>query len=519
MRRRRRIDDRRLAPGQSVGRGAGALLAARILVAVAGWAGTVVIARRLTPDAWGGYSFIFGLLGIIGLLVDLQVGRVVLREVLDKGAAAGHVVGSYVTLRVIVSAVAYVFAIGFVVVGNYETEVVWGTVVAGLGFLFVGPANGITLWFNARLLLVPPAVVGIAGALTQLALVFGFALADVDTLVPYAGTALALEMVFLTGMITSMFRYGMRIQLRFDAGQWWIWLKESIPLAIGFGLVNLYYKLDLVMLSQLDTLAAVGRYGIGYKFADLASYLPEALLIPVLTLMVAAWPDRVADVRRHFQQSFVLLFVAALAVGVGFALVAGHAIDILYGSRYASSADAARLLVAGACLQFFSLLCVVTLISVGRNRPYAIAGLIGLALNAALNFALIPAFSFNGSAVATVITEAVVVTLLLLALARIPGVVTVPWAVMARSALAALAMAAAYLAADRFAPWPVATALAAVVFIAVLHLLHAGGPGGLPALLRNVRFEHDEPIELGPLSGSDLGTPIPPAPTTDRRQQ
>jgi O-antigen/teichoic acid export membrane protein len=491
VRRRRGIEGRRSAPRQSVGRGAGALLVARVLIAISGWAGSVVIARHLSPQAWGGYSFIFGLLGIIGLLVDLQVGRVVLREVLAGGDAAGPVVGSYVGLRLVVSTAAFVVAVAFVVIGDYETPVVWGTVIAGLGFLFVGPANGITVWFNARLWLVPTAVVGVTAAVVQLALVLAFALAGTDRLVLFASAALAAEVAYLGGTVAFMIRHGLRIRLRFDAGHWWIWMKESIPLAIGFGLVGLYNKLDIVMLSQLDSLTSVGRYSIGYKFADLASYLPAALLTPVLTLMVAAWPHDEAGLRRHFRQSFVLLFVGAVAVGLGFALVAFHAIDLLYGSEYVTSADAARWLVAGACLQFFSLLCVVTLISVGRNALYAIAGVCGLALNAGLNLVLIPSFSFNGSAVATVITEVAVAALLLVTLARKPGVVTLPWNLMARTALAGIIMTAIYLGVDWLAPWPAAALVAVAGFLGALHLLHCGGPGGLPALLRNARFEHD----------------------------
>lgn len=494
----RDADEPRPTPRYSVGGGASLLLASRLVVAAAGWAGSVVIARQLSTGAWGAYSFIFGLLGIIGLLVDLQVGRIVLRQILDAGEGAGRVVGSYVTFRFVVAVVAYATAAIFVVTGGYPPEVVRGTLVAGLAFLFAATGNGVTIWFNVRLWFRPGAVAAVLAAATQLALVFSLATGDAGTVVTFAGVAVVGDAVILGWRMWALHRYGLRVRMTFDPPMWWTWMRESIPLAIGFGLVTLYYKVDIVMLGQLDTLTSVGQYGIGYKFADVVSFVPEALMTPVMTLMVSAWPHDRAAIRRHFRQSFLLLFIAAVAVSVGFALAAGSAIEALYGARYAPSADAARFLVAGATLQFFSYLCFITLISVGRNIPYTVAGIVGLVLNVAFNLVLIPPYSFNGSAVATVLTEVIVLGLLLVLTARAADVVSVPWAAMARTGVAGAAMAGAYLLAVQLVPWAGAAAVGGLAFLGVLHLLGAEGPGGLPALWRSARFEQDVPPAAAP---------------------
>jgi len=476
-------------PAGSVGRGATVLLAGRVVQAIAGWTGTVVIARELSPSGWGGYSFIFGLLGIIGLVVDLQVGRIVIREVLGAGDRAGRVVGSYVMFRLLIGLIAYVAAVAIVIGGGYSRTVVVGTVVAGLGFLFIAPANGLQIWFEARLWLRPAAVSVVLASTIQLGLVLLVASASHATLVRFAAAATVGQLIIFLWLIRSVFAYHLSVHLNLDPSRWWAWLRESIPLAIGFGLVTLYYKLDIVMLSQLDTLESVGQYSIGYKFADLASYVPFALLTPVLTLMVASWPHDRPSLRNHFRQAFVLLFVAASAISIGFACVAQPAVELLYGSRYEPSVDAARFLVAGASVQFFSYLCFTTLVAIGRNRPYALAALAGLVINAGLNLLLIPSFSFNGSAVATVITEAIVFAILLASLSRSPGIVTFPGGVIARTALAGAGMAGVYVVLVQWVPWPGAALVAGAVFLGLLHLLGADGPGGLRGLVRNARFD------------------------------
>jgi O-antigen/teichoic acid export membrane protein len=511
------VREPRATPRDSVGGGASAMIISRLVVAAAGWTGSLVIARQLSTSAWGGYSFIFGVLGIIGLLVDLQVGRVVLRQVLDPHEDAGRVVGSYVTLRFVISVVAYGAAVAFVVAGGYESQVVAGTAVAGLSFLFAGTGNGLALWFHARLWLRPGAVFAVLAAVSQVTLILVLALGNEASIVKFGATAVVSDAVIVAGRWIWLRKYHLHLHLVVEPGRWWAWIKESIPLAIGFGLVTLYYKVDVVMLGQFDTLASVGRYGIGYKFADVVSFIPLALMTPVMTLMVAAWPHDRDSVRRHYRQSFLLLFIAAVVISAGFALVAQPAVVSIYGDRYASSAWAARFLVGGATLQFFSYLCFITMISIGRRAPYVVAGILGLGLNIALNFALIPAFSFNGSAIATVITEVVVVIYLLVALRETPGIVSVPWAAMVRTVAAGAAMTGVYLAVARIVPWPGAVVAAGVTFVGVLHLLGADGPGGLPTLLRNARFEQDTESAEDVLIERAPGEPVPPAPVPPER--
>ena len=102
---------------------------------------------------------------------------------------------------------------------------------------------------------------------------------------------------------------------------------------------------------------------------------------------------------------------------------------------------------------------------------------------------LIPRYSFNGSAVATVITEIIVSGVLLASLSRTPGIVTIPVGVIVRTAIAGAALAAVYIGLVQLVPWPVAAGVAGAAFLALLHLLGADGPGGLRALVQNARFD------------------------------
>ncbi|MDQ1679143.1 MAG: hypothetical protein QOI42_2, partial [Frankiaceae bacterium] len=112
--------------------GTGTLFASRMVVAALGWAGSLLIFRRLSPNDWGSFSFIFNLLGLLGLVADFQTSRVVVGEVLEAGDDVTGLVGSFVAFRIALGAAMYVLAIAFVVIGGYPHLVIEGVMVGGL---------------------------------------------------------------------------------------------------------------------------------------------------------------------------------------------------------------------------------------------------------------------------------------------------------------------------------------------------------------------------------------------------
>src|SRR5450432_607158 len=97
--------------------GTSVLLGGRIVVAAFGWAGSILIARNLSNNDFGAFAFVFNLLGLLGLVADFQISRIVIGEILEAGDNLGRVVSSFLTFRVALGALMYLLAIGFVLIG------------------------------------------------------------------------------------------------------------------------------------------------------------------------------------------------------------------------------------------------------------------------------------------------------------------------------------------------------------------------------------------------------------------
>jgi O-antigen/teichoic acid export membrane protein len=172
----------------------------------------------------------------------------------------------------------------------------------------------------------------------------------------------------------------------------------------------------------------------------------------------------------------------------------------LFGSDYEQAAGAARIVVIGSALNLFTALFVTTLVSVGRVRIYIVAALVGLLANVAINLVVIPRYSYLGAAWVTLVTEVAVLAVLIRGVLQIPGFHGLPWPVLGRSLIAGVALAAAGAALERVAPWPVAAAVAAIAFVAVLHAIGVGGRGGLRVLPRLLSDEGLPELDAPPPS-------------------
>lgn len=483
------------------------LVLGRYGVAVLGWITTVIIIRTLTPSDFGQYSVVFSVLGIIGIVSELRLSRVVLQRVMRGDDDPNEVVSSYTTLRLVIGAIAYLLAMAVVWIGDYPAQVVQATAVGGLVIIILSGAYGLTLLFEARLWLGSIAASNFWAQVAQLSFTAVVAAIGIGSVILFAWANVVNAVVTALWLLWAL-RNVARVRLRLD-GRWWLeWLKEGAPLAIGAALDTIYFRIDILMLSLLDTFRAVAVYGVGYKFSDLLGAVPVAIVTPAMTLMVQAWPSDTARFRETFRHTLILLAVGSIGAAVGFGVFAEPLLIHLYGNAYAKGADAARLLVAGQALHFFTALGFVTLVSVGRNRLYPIATLTGVALNVALNIVLIPQFSYNGSGWATVITETAVMAVLLSGVARIPGLRPFPWMPIAKCVFAGAVMFAAGEVMLGRVTWPLGGALAGLLYLAVLHVLRVDGPGGLRVLARRIN------VDIGPSSDEVSEPDADPDPST-----
>ena len=470
-----------MAPDRRSVVGSAAFLAvSRLVVSAISYVATALVARTLSVDDWGTYSLVLSLTTVLDFVFDLQVGRLVLKQLAATDGTESHALGSFLALRLTLGALSYGVGVAFVAAGPFPNRVVPAVAVGGTALVFAAGWNAINLFFQARLWFRSVAMVLVAARVVFVGTCVALAAGGTKSPLVFLGATVLTEAIPLP-VLWFVARRHVRMRLAVEPARWVTWIKESAPIAVGAAIGAVYFRIDAVLLSALDSLRAVGLYSVGYKFADVLAYVGAALMAPAYTLLVRAWPDHTSAFAQTWRGAFTLLTVTAAGLATAFAVFAGPTISLLFGARYAPATDAARLIVVGQALRFPTMLLVGTLIAVGRNRPYVVASVVGFVVNVAGNLVVIPHWSYTGAAAMTVATEAGVLVLLGRAVLALPEL-AVPVGVLARTAVASAALAGVGVAVDAVAPWPFAAMAGVVAFAAVLHTIGIDGPGGLRVL-------------------------------------
>jgi O-antigen/teichoic acid export membrane protein len=263
-------------------------------------------------------------------------------------------------------------------------------------------------------------------------------------------------------------------------------LRECAPLALSGFFIMLYFRIDAVMLHALQDDRAVGLYAGIYRVFEAFAMLAVAfrsVLFPVMARAADGPREALAVLCR---KSLRLHLLFTVLVAVFFTVESGTILTIVLGIPYAAAAAGMSVLIWALPGSFMADTLLHLLIAQRRQALGTWAVGATAVFNVALNFALIPRFSFVGASAATVASELVCFGLLF-AIFRsgVPAVSLLrtawPPILAGASAACALAWLAPHLPPD-LAGLAVAGGATCAVYGAALVLLGGLGPADLAAV-------------------------------------
>ena len=180
-----------------------------------------------------------------------------------------------------------------------------------------------------------------------------------------------------------------------------VFRRDVWPIGAGIVLSALYFRIDVFLVQLWSGTESVAFYNAVFRLVEALRLFPAAVLAVMLPSLV-----RAGDLRPLAR---VAIPVTGFAIAAAAALwiAAGRLIPFLYGAAYAAAVPAFRVLLLSFPLLALNFALTHQLVGWEGQRAYA--GLCGLALaiNVALNARLIPRWSIEGAAWATLATEIV----------------------------------------------------------------------------------------------------------------
>jgi O-antigen/teichoic acid export membrane protein len=186
-------------------------------------------------------------------------------------------------------------------------------------------------------------------------------------------------------------------------------VRESWPLLVNALLISLFFRLDVFVVQAFKGDRELGLYDAAYKLVNLVTIVPAYVTLAIFPAMAARSANRDELLRLQRAASLALVWIAWAVVTAGSA-GAGYAIRLLAGAEYLpEAATLLRILVWFAPLSFFNGVVQFVLVAAGLQRRIVPAFCGAVAANLGLNLLLVPSFGARGAAIATVVTEVVIV--------------------------------------------------------------------------------------------------------------
>ena len=477
-------------------RGLAALSGGRIVALALQFVAFAVIAGSLGPGDFGVYSFAIGFFGLFRFITNFGFRAVVQRDVAQHPEREPELVPNLVYLRIVLGLVAYgLLAVGLVAAGYDSGERHAALVVGILLSLLALESFQVGLEVRLRMGWVSASDVAEGVVLASGAIALGLAGAGPVAFLWLFVVAHAakLAVVSVVGVSVTSLDWRPRPDL------WGSTLRAAAWLGLAQLFIVLYYRLDLLVLARLKPAAAVGQYGAGYQFLETLVVVPSLALTVLAPVLAGSYAEGHDVLQRRYERVMHLVALAAFPVAVGGALTAWRAVPALpgFGDFGGAGVSLAILAPAAACIFFGAVLSSLLVAGHLQRRLTAVSAACLLA-NIVLILVLIPPFSYKGAAVATTVTELLVVFGSIRIARRRLGVRWGPGSI-ARASRASLVMALALVVTYPL-PALVQVGIGAAVYLLALlptRSLTWGDLGGLmsidgpPALVAPAGDRHD----------------------------
>ena len=395
---------------QTIAKNTGVLFAADIITKILSLILLIYIARYLGDVIFGKYSFALVFTGLFGVLTNLGMNELIIREVARDKTKASKYLGNVAIIRVILSIIALVLVIIAINLMNYPEDTTTAVYIFAFYTILLSLGAIFRVTFRAFERMEYEALInilsrGITVSLGLTVLFCGYGLIE-------------LAFVFLISSVFDLL-FGFSIcikkfarpKLEIDLDFWKETIKTSIPFSLSSIFIMIYWRIDMVMLSVMKGDAVVGWYSAAYNLVFAFEPIVFIFMSAVFPVMSKLFVSSTDSLKIAYEKSIKYLLIIGLPISVGLMVLADKIILLIYTDAFTPSILALQILAWAVLLLFLYRPALYLLGSINRQKQMALIGGMGATVNIVLNLFLIPKFSYVGAGIATIATESLVVVL------------------------------------------------------------------------------------------------------------
>lgn len=372
------------------------------------------LARSLGDEQFGVFTFAFSFVFLFTGLITFGMDSLVVRDCsLDK-----TLIHSYVSNTIIFRIIMSFLVVSIILVTSYLLNYPISTIkIVFIASLFLVASSFTQLFtfairvyenmkYEAILKIVEKWVLAVIGTII---LFYGFNVLEVSLVYLFSAIIAALLSIYFFIKLSGL-------KFSFNKYELFKIIKFSLPFIFLVIFYDLYLKVDITILSFLKGDAVTGWYGASSKIIELFMIIPiifNRALLPTITHIYQETPQQI-PVLYNFISKY--LFTISFPVFLFTLIMSKGIIGVLFGQDYIGASTSLIILSCALIFMYQGFHNHHFLLAVRKEKKAAIIMGSLILLNVILDIIVIPYWSLNGAAAATLFCNIIfyIITLFIL---------------------------------------------------------------------------------------------------------
>ena len=366
------------------------------------------MARYLGVSNYGIFGFATSFTAILAMTVDFGISNHIVRHIATDYDSAPKYIGNAIPLKGIFSIGTMLLSLIILILMKADELVITVTLLFTIEVIFksfIGFLNGTFQAYEEG------KYQGIGNTILHVLLLI-FILLTIFTDLGLMGIAFSYIIANLIALIYEYYvlnKHIVKPKFEFDRDFCKKITLLAIPFAVSSLLYNVYYSIDVVMLTNMVGSYPTGIYNATYKLISVLSLFYSTYTAVIFPVMSKFFKNDEKMLLISFEKSIKYLMLVIIPLAVATVVYSTDIIHLIYGHQYDASTSVLSILIWTVCLLFVSG-AANTLLNASHKevtvtKIYAVAA----AFNIVLNFFMIPYFSYNGAAMTTVLSDVLIV--------------------------------------------------------------------------------------------------------------
>lgn len=363
-----------------------------------------LVARYLGPEQYGVYNYVLSVVVLLQIFGNLGLTGVLRKRCIEEPETAQEVLGTAFVLNVIAGSLLYgglllTVHLGSVPPAERQLFFILGAILIADSF------RCIDVWFHSqtrsRLSVYATTFPVLASAAAKLIAIF----LGADLLVfaciyllETAGIGFLLAWFYARNE-HPLCEWIVSIRMVKDL------LQQSWPLILNGFAINLYLRMDQIMLKSMQSASDVGEYAAASRLSTLWYTVPMLLASSLTPPILKARSRGRKEYLKRLQEFMDLNTGLALLIAIPFSLLAPWLIHVVFGEAFASASTILSIHVWSCVFVFQGVARNVDIVGGGRFRFSLQSSIMGATVNLGLNAWLIPRYAGTGAALATLLSQ------------------------------------------------------------------------------------------------------------------